>query len=661
MYLKLLLQITFCWGLFYGLYWVLFRQETFFQVNRFYLLASLILGIVIPNLELQILDNSGVSTIYYLQTVTVGVENWANTIVVTPEKSAGVVPWSWSDLMVGLYGLGVLFFGGKLLAGMLAVLKLYQASNKETCADYQLIKTNKRHLPFSFFNWLFWSQNHLTEPSEQQKILQHELAHIRQWHSIDVLLLELVTVFFWWNPLVWLYKKSIRTIHEYLADAAVLKTTAKKQYGHLLIRQSQSGMQVALANNFIHSQLKNRLTMMLKTKSKSTQLAKYLLVFPAMILLIMACSVQSMEAQQETKGTPPALESRKNALKVAEEMPRFAGVKVDHLDSEPDKQKVSNRHLFGYLVKSIQYPESAKKNNVEGKVVVSFIVDKTGVVRDAIIKQSDGNADMEAEALRVINEMPKWTPGRQNGEWKSVEMTLPIVFKFPKEGAEKALDFKSGEFSEMPLFGDCGSVSKDEKMDCSNKALFGYILNNLKYPKEAEKENAEGTVVVGFVINKEGEIENPEILKSVHPLCDAEVLRVTNAMPAWTPAKKDGKPVAIEYKLPVKFKLDPPASTGNSTESSEKEMVISDFKAFPNPAQEKLSLSFHSNTDVVNMVLTDAAGKVLRRVNLIELEKAQQTFTFDDIDVRGAARGLMTITLSDDKGKVLRTEKVMLQ
>ena len=504
-------------SIFYALYWVFFRRETFFRLNRFYLLGTLFLGMILPFLNFTFInENSPIAATNYLKTVTIGVENLATTIVVTPESIGSDFQWNWLLILKGIYGVGVAFFSIKFLFGLWIIFDLYKNSNKTQYADYQLIENKTIRIPFSFFQLLFWNNALNKADPDHQKILQHELAHIRQFHSVDVVILELLSIAFWWNPVVWFYKKSLRTVHEYLADDAVLQTTQKKQYGQLLIRQSHSGMQIALANNFIQSQLKNRIMMMMKSKSKSQQLWKYLLFLPVFGLLFMAFSCENAKAQSESKTAEANLSNPDDdVFKVVEEMPRFAGTDVVNLKDEESRRVASNKLLIEYIIDQIKYPESAKKTGIEGISVVNFIVNKTGRLTDVKIMRSL-SPDIDAEAIRVVENMPDWIPGRQQGKLVNVSYNLPIKFKLdgdePSTGGihESNLSKKTSleDVDTKPYFPGCEDLTGEEKENCSNQKLLQFVYTNIKYPKEAQKEEAEGMVVVKFVVAKNGKLSS---------------------------------------------------------------------------------------------------------------------------------------------------------
>lgn len=197
--------------------------------------------------------------------------------------------------------------------------------------------------------------------------------------------------------------------------------------------------------------------------------------------------------------------------------------------------------LATFLGENIVYPEAAKSNSTEGKVIVSFVIDKDGSVTDVNTANGIGNG-CDEEAVRVVNLMPDWTPGYIKGEAVKVSFKLPVMFTLDNF-TQKDSVYKVVEF--MPEFP--GGV----------QALMQYLGSNIKYPEQAKKDSVQGRVFISFVIEKDGQVSNAEVLRGIGGGCDLESLRVVNSMPKWSPGKdENGNPVRVAYNLPVKFKLN---------------------------------------------------------------------------------------------------------
>ncbi|MEM1323803.1 MAG: TonB family protein [Bacteroidota bacterium] len=555
------IKVSICWAAFYLLYHLWLRRETFFNTNRFYLLATLCLSLMIPVLELPepMLSENQESPVFYLQPITVGVQSLGYTIdeiVVTPMGETNSP--SIGQLLLILYWLGVAFFSLRFLTGLWQIAKLYRKGQIENKGTYQQVHTHRFHLPFSFFNFLFWSEEFKVENDDHEKILRHELAHIRGWHSLDIIMLELLKIIFWYSPLIYLYKKSVQNIHEYLADAEVLQTTAKKHYGQLLLRHSQSGLQYALANNFIHSQLKKRIQMMMKHKSKRSALAKYLIALPILLLMTLLLSNQEIIAQINSSETvnnddviASALPINKEAtiipstdpdpiFRVVEEMPRFPG--CEEIADKTERESCAKEKMLRFVYSNIKYPAEARKNGVQGTVVVKFVVNKEGLVEQAeTIRKIGGGCD--EEALRIVNMMPKFIPGKQRGKKVNVFFHLPIKYKLAGEGEPNLVDVLKKEKEDNPplividgvkflgkTIGELEVNPKDIKEISVLKGeaaltQYGEEGKNgvvLITTKNAKKESAETIHVIGHVAKKETALEERPRFPGCEDISDKE-------------------------------------------------------------------------------------------------------------------------------------------
>jgi hypothetical protein len=269
-------QVNVCWLLFYGAYFALLSRETFFRLNRYWLIISLLAGLILPWIAptLEVVEPTNVAAVM-LQPFVVTAEDLSQNI----QNTEG----SLFKIFMAIYGLGLTITLGKLLFGLWKIKRLLNRADRLPMDDFTLMQVREVIAPFSFFRWVFININ-LIEHADLQQIILHERAHVRERHSIDVLFIEALGIVFWWSPLVYFYTKSLKNVHEYAADAAVLRTSSAPQYGRLLLRQQQSGMSLSLTNPFF-SQLKKRILMMTRNPSKRRALAKYALAVPIFLVL----------------------------------------------------------------------------------------------------------------------------------------------------------------------------------------------------------------------------------------------------------------------------------------------------------------------------------------------------------------------------------------
>lgn len=228
-------------------------------------------------------------------------------------------------------------------------------------------------------------------------------------------------------------------------------------------------------------------------------------------------------AQKKTVAKTP-----EKVYQFAEKMPEFPG----GADS-----------LFSFMIRNIKYPPEAYQNNIQGKVFLSFVVDTLGTVKDIqFLKNLDPFLD--AEAMRVVKLMPKWNPGKENGRKVSVKYTLPVTFAIKTPPASEPDTIYTDKGVEvMPEFP--GGLN----------AMNQFVNKNLRFPKEAIQLGVDGLVVVSFIVNQTGQLQDFIILKSVHPSLDNEAIRVLKAMPIWKPGTIKGKPVNVKFTFPLSFSI----------------------------------------------------------------------------------------------------------
>ena len=215
--------------------------------------------------------------------------------------------------------------------------------------------------------------------------------------------------------------------------------------------------------------------------------------------------------------------------------------------------------LMNYLKKDMKYPKEAQDKGIQGRVIVQFVVNKDGGICDAkVVKAVDPLLD--AEALRAVNAMPKWIPGKQKGEPVRVRFTLPLSFHLADGTTPKASETKQATVAKV----DESTVDGEEVFQVVENLpeypggmneLMKFLQQEVKYPKEAQEKGLQGRVIVQFIVKKDGSIIEPKVVKPVDPLLDAEAVRVVSAMPKWNPGKQRGQAVNVRFTLPISFRL----------------------------------------------------------------------------------------------------------
>jgi N-acetylmuramoyl-L-alanine amidase len=281
-------QVILVSGILYGYYYFFLRNKQFHQYNRFYLLAASLLSLLIPLIRIPLSFNSSKEQapvlVQLLQTISV-TEAGADTTPVAIASKIGASSFSWQQMIYAAY---VLVFVLLLIRMLLSLLKIWRmASNYpvEQLNEIRFVKTREPGTPFSFFRWLFWDDTISLQSIRGEQIFRHELFHIRQKHSHDVIFLEVLKTICWINPFFHLIKKEMRVIHEFLADEYALGKEEKWAYAELLLMQALNTQQ-SLVNPFFHNQIKRRIAMITKPQPTGRRYLRKLLVLPLAILLL---------------------------------------------------------------------------------------------------------------------------------------------------------------------------------------------------------------------------------------------------------------------------------------------------------------------------------------------------------------------------------------
>lgn len=442
----------------YSLFYFILRKETFHRFNRCCLLFILLTSLVLPLVHISTSHPSAVNQAVMASTTYV---TTLPTIVVTPETKAPLI--TWNDVLAGIYWIG------------LCMMLLYLAL--QIIQTYLLIKGGLRHTdkfgntvilkddvksPFSIFHYIVMSvedyENH------RQNILTHEQEHIRMCHSYDLLLLEVVKVLQWFNPFVWFLENDLKALHEYQADEAVISQGIDaKQYQQLLVVKAVGNRLQPFANNLRRGSLKKRITMMYQKKSNRWMMLKALFVLPVTCFAIYAFATPEAEVQVQQVKKTAVTQQKKATLtpqkKVTPTPQKSATTTPQKKTATTSQQKVTiivgegipsgeikpDDHIYDivevnaqfpggdeacmkWIAGHMKYPEEAVKNNIQGRVMVRFTVEKDGEITDVKAVRSPSPLLAE-EAERVVKAMPKWKPAKNKGEIVRSTFNLPISFR----------------------------------------------------------------------------------------------------------------------------------------------------------------------------------------------------------------------------------------
>lgn len=661
--------------LFYAFYRLFFYKDTFFGWRRTALLCFFAVSAAVPLLNIQ-------TWITEQEPMVAMADLYAS--VVLPELTVGteVAPTDWKSILseyanIAYWGIVALLMI-RLIMQLAGIIRLTCRCRKIQIGNTSIHLLPKADGPFSFFHWIFIHPSSHTE-EEFNEILTHEQTHARQWHSIDVIISELVCIFCWCNPFAWLMKREIRTNLEYMADARVLENGYdSKTYQYHLLGLSHQKAAVTIYNSFNVLPLKKRIKMMNKKRTKEIGRTKYLMFLPLAALLMIVSNIETVarttkkiavevieavdpqteqpapEVQDPQVAPQPEQDTKTVTYKgkvVDKDGKPIQGVKIlsvpnstptevttqadgsfefkaspkakllflyqdgnkkkgiSFTDERLPKENKTNwtivynekwnevmqsdpgtpdnpifevvEHmpeftgggmpaLMEYLSKNIKYPEATMKKGIQGRGIVQFVVEKDGSITNVKILRGV-DPELDKEAVRVVSAMPKWKPGTQRGEAVRVRFTVPVMFRLTEDKIPVKYAPIENKINELVVVGYApeGTTVPEEgtifevveqmpEYPGGMPAMMEFISKNIKYPAAAQQAKIQGRVTIQFIVNTEGNIINPRVLRSADPLLDAEAIRLTTIMPKWKPGMQRGQAVNVKYTVPIMFRLQEP-------------------------------------------------------------------------------------------------------
>ncbi|WP_455511669.1 M56 family metallopeptidase [Butyricimonas paravirosa] len=379
-----ILKTSICLTGFYLFYRLLLSKETFHRFNRVALLGILLLSLLIPFCEITVPKESEV------QQTLVTIEQILTLADHVPQTEVQALPSSmplWLPVLLCIYLLGILFFLGRNLYSLFHMLRLLHGGRQEKLEKgITLIIHDKNIAPFSWMKYVVISEKDLQENSKE--ILIHEMAHVHNRHSIDLLISDICIIFQWFNPASWLLKQELQNIHEYEADETVIRQGVNaKQYQLLLIKKAVGTRLYSMANSFNHSKLKKRITMMLKEKSSPWARMKYLYVLPIAAITLTAF------ARPE----------------ISNELNEISTIKVNDITSILDAKKVNNSLTAVDTAQKTVITESTfsstlPEDSIQSKTPHFFL--KTEKVKATSVPLKIGQITLQDSCISTTSEIP---------------------------------------------------------------------------------------------------------------------------------------------------------------------------------------------------------------------------------------------------------------
>jgi TonB family protein len=413
---------------FFLIYRLFLSRDTLYNRNRTYILISVISALIFPLITIQTSKPLNIPVFGKV----------LSDIFITGAGNKNTYGISDLATFIGYRGLIVIYFTGLIFFGLKLIIDIIELafliSRKDKTGNHIIRFQGLNTAGFSAFGYIFI--NNRIPSEEAEEIIKHEQNHLNHHHSFDIVFIEMVKVFQWFNPFIHLFSRSLRAVHEYQADEECISLgTSVCNYQRLLMNQIFKSKIFTVTNGFSNpSLIRKRMIMMTKQRSNSLTNLKLFAILPVIALLMLAfsnCSEQkqSSEGQAENLIAPPPPPPPvpndndkiigeiqpgdvNEPLTVVEVMPMFPG---------------GEAALLNYLAENTKYPESAKVNSIQGKVIIRFAIDTEGkVTQESVLKSV--NPALDEEALRVVRTMPRFNPGKQGGKVVPVWYMVPINF-----------------------------------------------------------------------------------------------------------------------------------------------------------------------------------------------------------------------------------------
>jgi len=531
------------------IYYLVLEREKIYRFNRFYLLFSIVFSFIIPVITIKI--RTAVSLISPTVYQPVSSIQGAVSQQTLPSVNENITP---GNILLLVY-LGVTLF--LFIRFIINVIVLFIKIKNNDSVPYhgaKLVLTGDNHVPHSFLNYIFIFKEDYVKGNIEKEIFNHELAHVRQRHSLDILFIELITLFAWINPILFLYRRAIQLNHEFLADEFVVNSvTSPHDYQLLLLDKAMQPSVLVLSSSFNYLQTKKRIIMMTKKTSFRIAILKQIALIPVIIItgFLFSTKVIAQDSKKTVKKqTNTSLEQQKQS---PENDPSF----------KHDRYSLS-MGFSSWVTNQIKYPPESLKNNVKGWVHVGYTVELDGTISNVKINATPDPVLGDVVA-KAVKSSPKWMPGKNTAGKSPFKSAVSIKFEIPEKviSSEDIPVFAFGKipsFEELTVGIEVDQIpqfpqAKAATEEANEEAIRGWVDKNLKYPEKAIKGKIEGPVIIRFIVTKNGKLEDFLVTRSVSPLLNDEALRVISLMPDWKPAMQGGEPKNVYYNAIVEFKL----------------------------------------------------------------------------------------------------------
>lgn len=565
-----LLQVNIYLVIFYCFYKLLLDKETYFVLNRIYLVASGFFSLAIPFMRFELFSKKVVSDELYISVSELN--NVVSNYAIMPQTQE---QYDWGRLIVIIYLIGAFLFLLHFLFQLFKINQLFSNADENDAFSFLNRKTVANDLP------------------ERATVDLHEDIHIKQLHTLDVIFFEILAIITWFNPIIYFYKKAVKNIHEYLADEAAANFQGdKEQYSLLLLSHAFGVKPNNLTNGFLtKSMIKKRIYMLHKQRSTKVAVLKYGLFVPlfALTLILSSATIRKNQRILEVAESIPlnnvnefVTQAIESPLSVVNLVPPPAPTQKVEVITNPktesavfanqtsdieasDKATLWNG-FYKHLGNNIKYPTGAVKMALQGNTVINFTV-KSGKIMNAYAQNELGEGCDD----EVINAISNYD------DFFGMDGNYSIKVTFKLEGAET--NIKNQQVSTTDNYADLNNIVitgfLPKKEEVSDQSIYNfvsmssppnypggvfkfyeYLSKNIKYPTMAADNEIEGNVFVSFVVEKDGSLTDIKVDRRLGYGTDEEALRVLKMSKRWNPGMQNGRPVRVKYNIPIKFSLE---------------------------------------------------------------------------------------------------------
>lgn len=508
-------------------YRLLFTNSNRFQFNRYYLLSAMLFSLALPLFGL-LMGQSSPQVLAFKQnlfngfllkeiTITYG----DPSVVTLPEVEVATptrIHFSFWQVLGIIYLIGVAVSAMLFLFKMGKLVAMIIRSPKRKMEGYTMVFTHKEHGPYSFFRYAFFPDENVNPD-----IIRHELSHIAHHHSWDILMVELMKIFQWFNPFIYLYKRELQSLHEYIADDDVVARGAdKRNYMMLILQQCTATDFSGISSNFSLILTKKRIKMITRNEKAKGLWWRLLATLPVLALLMIANTKVAAQEQQPEK--------------------QMINVEIGQFEIFDDNGLPMD------LTDTIFYNEDGSYVQFKTTEAPDPI---TGEMRNKITATScnaDGtpneNIKFTLSAIEKHGDTMLYSVDPFTLSSDNFRLSIQTTEDNPAWALEKENDTVFQIVEEMPKFPG------------GEKAMMEFVAKNIEYPQEAKDNNIQGRVFISFVVEKDGSIGEAKVMRGIGGGCDEAAMRVVKAMPKWKPGMQKGKPVRVSYMMPIFFKLN---------------------------------------------------------------------------------------------------------